>query len=786
MNAMTEELTAPVAGGVTGRNSTGLVFVFAATVLLSAFLLFQVQPLISKTILPWFGGGPAVWTTCMLFFQVVLFCGYAYAHLIHSRLTPRSQGLCHALLLTAAICLLPISPSVYWKPADGNEPTWRIMQLLAVTVGLPYFALSATGPLLQAWFNGAHKSGSAYRLYALSNLGSLLGLLTYPFVVEPGIDLPRQAALWSAVFVVFAVLCGWCALALVRRPGESSKRGRDAESAPAASDIEPEPRFWRRLAWLALPACASLMLLATTNHLCQDVAVFPFLWVVPLSLYLLTFIVCFDHERWYIRPLFCLLSAVALLGVVDAWNVDLLMRKQFHLINGLSNSLLLYFVTLFSVCMVFHGELARSRPAPRHVTEFYLFVAAGGALGGVFVSLVAPHLFSTFFEWNIGLALSYLMATAVGVWGCSSQWLSPRVLRLQLALFLSWTAVLLPAAVFLSRDALQSYAKPAIALYCLSASMVGAWYLWTTLGPRQFRVEGKFFLVGIVLFPLAAFGLLWFNPWSVQGSPLVTIARNFYGVVYVVEHEEQDPQLHQFVLKNGRIVHGAQFAQPDRRREPGSYYSASSGVGRVIRFYEDRDDLRVGVIGLGVGTVATYGRAGQLFRFYEINPNVTRIAEKYFTYLGDLRSRGGECQIVPGDGRLSLEREIPQNFQVLVLDAFSGDAIPTHLLTREAFDIYLRHLAKDGVLAVHVSNLFFDIYPVVAKLAEHFEFGLTEIVSGNARSRGSIELPSDWILLTRNKAFLEATPPQLSGMRHKAREVHLWTDDYSNLLEVLK
>jgi hypothetical protein len=525
------------------------------------------------------------------------------------------------------------------------------------------------------------------------------------------------------------------------------------------------------------------MLLATTNNVCQYVAVVPFLWVAPLSLYLLTFIVCFDHERWYVRPFFCLLSVISLLRVAGAWDVNMLLRNHLHLIlDRFATGLILYFVTLFSVCMVFHGELVRSRPAPRHLTEFYLFVAAGGALGGMFVSLCAPHLFSTFFEWNLGLVISYVLATAVGVWGCSSQWLSPRSLRLQLAFFLSWIAVLVPAVAFLSRNAVQSYAYPAIAIFCLSALTVGAWRLRKSLGSRPFRSEGALFSLGILLFPLATLGLLRVVPVSADGFRPAAIARNFYGVVYVVELDKEDPERHRFVLMNGQITHGRQFTRPDLRSEPGTYYVAASGVGRAIRFFQDHDDLRVGTIGLGVGTVAVYGRAGQLFRFYEINPQVTEMAEKYFTYLSDLRSRGGEYQIVPGDGRLSLERERPQNYQVLVLDAFSGDAIPTHLLTREAFEIYLTHLAKDGVLAVHISNRFLDLCPVVRKLAEHFDLGVSEIIAGD----GTHEYRSEWVLLTRNTAFLAANPTQLSTAQPKPRGVHLWTDDYSNLLEVLK
>ena len=416
-------------GGITGtlpqRRPAGgaaagwLGWNFALAILVSAFLLFQVQPLISKSILPWFGGCPAVWTTAMLFFQSALFAGYVYAHLLQRWLKPRHQAMVHVAVVVAALTtlvLVRLPPGPSWKPIDSANPTWRVLTLLAASVGLPYFALSATSPLVQAWFSRVWPGRSPYRLYALSNVGSLAGLLSYPFIFEPAFDLTKQSSLWFWSFVVYGVLCvvALDSLLRLRRP-ESADPGGDASSAGPAEGPAAAPGVARRLLWLGLPAAASLMLLATTNHVCQNIAVVPFLWVVPLTLYLLSFILCFDHQRWYVRGLW---AAAAVLALIAAAGND-----EFHWFGyrlSTAEELTLYFAALFFTCMVCHGELVRLKPDPRHLTEFYLLISAGGALGGIFVGLVAPRLFTTFFEWPIGVAAS--CAIAIVVLALSAPW----------------------------------------------------------------------------------------------------------------------------------------------------------------------------------------------------------------------------------------------------------------------------------------------------------------------------------------------------------------------------
>ncbi|MEI9952650.1 MAG: fused MFS/spermidine synthase [Pseudomonadota bacterium] len=687
------------------RTRDWLALNFALTVFVSAFLLFQIEPLISKFILPWFGGSPAVWTTCLLFFQVVLFCGYAYAHLSTRFLAPKWRVIVHIALLVVALSLLHVAPGDQYKPLDAAQPTTLILRLLLATVGLPYFALSATGPLLQAWFSDAYPQRSPYRLYALSNLGSLIALLSYPFVFEPAFDVLTQARLWSWVFAGFSLLCGLCAF-------KALPALRGAVRAQAVRSPLERSTWAERVRWIGLPACASLALLATTNHVTSDVAVIPFLWVVPLSLYLISFIVAFDHERWYRRRLFAGASVISCLAVGCLDPLSNLLEALHYEVTFV-DLLVLHFAALFSVCMLCHGELVRSRPTPSRLTEFYLSISAGGALGGVFVSLIAPAIFATFFEWPLSLLVSFALAVAV-----------------------------------------------------LGAGAAG----WRASHAARRWGAGMFALVGLV-------AIVHFQ--GDEDTPL-EVRRNFYGVVSVYDVDVSDPARHHFSLAHGLVVHGRQFVAPEKRQQPIAYYAAGTGVGRTLSYFQDRSDLRIGVVGLGVGTIAAYARAGQSIRFYEINEQVRALAEKYFSYMKD---SAGQTEIVLGDARLSLEREPAQNFDVFVLDAFSGDAVPAHLLTKEAFATYLRHLRADGVIVVNITNRHLNLAPVVLALAREYHLQTRRIFSEpNSQELG---YRADWLLLTKNADFLAATkaaPPP--GVRPS--EPVLWTDHYSNLFQILE
>jgi hypothetical protein len=697
------------------KSAALLAWIFALTIFLSAFLLFEVQPILSKYILPWFGGSPAVWTTCMVFFQTVLFAGYAYAHWSQRWFSPRIQGCVHLLLLAGALALLPIAPTLDWKPAGDGSPTWRILALLTVCVGLPYFVLSTTGPLVQAWFSRTLPGRSPYRLYALSNIGSLLALLSYPFYVEPMFASGVQANYWTWGFIAFAVLCAVTAIvsSLFAWRNQNANEQQVGESIRAEQIATPAPTLGRRLLWLALPAFASFMLLATTNHVCQDVAVIPLLWIMPLSLYLLTFIICFDHDRWYNRKAFALAAIMALLFITA---VDQLITTGANVSFSFVVELAAYFIALFCLCMVCHGELARIKPAAKYLTSFYLMISAGGALGGLFVSLLAPVLFSTYFEWKIGLVVGGIIA-AVVVLGARSQH------NLKKLYYLAPVLVLL----FVGFNTLPKLNDDA-------------------------RVEKNISL------------------------------RNFYGVSRVMEKDSGDPTQHRFLLYSGRIVHGIQFTDGAKRMQPNAYFGEETGVGRAFKFFAKRPRLHVGIVGLGAGTMAAYAQPGQTFRFYEINPDMLQLANEHFSYLKDCR---GEVDVILGDGRLSLEREPEHYFNLLVLDAFSGDAVPVHLLTKQAFEIYTRVLSPSGAIAVNISNRYLNLEPVVVGVAR--EFHLTPLRFSSEGNAAEGKFPAEWIVLTKNAQFraenLEAVErgKKIETLRHG-----FWTDDHSNLFEILK
>ncbi len=743
-----------------GTNSK-IAWFSAITILMGAFLLFQVQPIISRMILPWFGGGPAVWSTCMLFFQVLLLGGYAYAHFLSGIQVPKRQAIIHIALLVLALITLPITPDASYKPLDGTRPTWRILSLLLMNVGLPYFILSATGPLVQAWFSRVYPGRSPYRLYALSNVGSLGALLSYPFVFEPWLTSNAQGTLWSIGFGAFVLLCGGLAvLALRSIPEEPAVV--DAKK-PAAPTDEPRPPLEQRLAWLLLPALASMMLLAVTAHVCQDVAVIPFFWVLPLSLYLLSFIICFDAAVWYRRRIFSLLLGATAFWIcfvmldsdieeaVNGWItkvndttdvVDIQYRMNlngdyFGEFSELVNSLceksgtkfrfevsdfvgesIAFLAMLFSLCMVCHGELVRCKPSPRYLTEFYMMISAGGALGGILVGLICPQLFSFNVEINIGLVAAFMLAVGV-LWDD-----------------------------FWQTKLLNKLWKKSVA------------FLW-----------GFGFLLIVVRAQ--------FNAYDEEA---LLMKRNFYGVLKVKEHNVGTDD-HIRELLNGRILHGSQFQDILRRKIPTTYYAPESGVGLAVRYFRNQRPVRVAVVGLGTGTMAAYGGAGDFYTFYEINPNVREIAQTYFTYLQDSPAK---IQIELGDARISMERQTPQDFDVIVLDAFSGDAIPVHLLTKEALEQYYRHLRTNGIIAVHVSNRHLDLNPVVYGLAKHFQTRLTEV--HKTRDDGWGEAASDWILLTKNLEFLNSESIREHGQDVAVPDkvIPLWTDQYSNLFQIME
>ncbi len=687
---------------------------YTVTIFLSAFLLFEVQPIIAKTILPWFGGTSAVWSTCMLFFQLVLLVGYLYADWLHRKLLPRVQAAVHIGAMAVSLAALPIIPNPRWRSVAAGQPSLRILALLALTVGLPYFLLSSTSPLLQAWYARNHKGGLPYRLFALSNFGSMLALLSYPLLIEPNLPSRLQAWIWSGCYVLFAIFCGLAAWRAAAMPVPAFASGEiEGEIAEAVGD---PPGWTLRLLWLGLAASASVLLLAVTNHLTQDLAAIPFLWILPLSVYLLSFIFCFEAPRFYWRPLFLPLLAAALGFMAYELLPD-------HRAIEIRHLIMLFALALFVCCMVCHGELARLKPHPRYLTGFYVLISLGGALGGLFVGLVAPNLFRAYYEFPLGLGLCALVVSG------------------------------------------------------LYARQLGRW-AWSAGRWRRAAA-----MAGLAL---AAGGYLWLLGYgmhqTVNGYRVVV--RNFYGQLRVLDVGDLrfDEDAHRELI-HGVINHGEQMLREEYRRQPVSYFCPESGIGRAMKAQEGAP-RRIGILGLGCGTLAAYGRPGDTIRIYEINPLVMEIANRDFTYLRDTPAR---VETALGDGRLVLESERnSQHFDLLVMDAFSGDSVPVHLITKEALETYFFHLKPEGILAINISNKYLDLQPVMERAAAAYH-KVALVYRYEPADDSFLCFACTWTLIM-DRTTLDAHPDLRRGAQelHPERPFRTWTDDFSNMYSILK
>jgi SAM-dependent methyltransferase len=691
------------------------MLLFAATVFTSAFLLFLVQPIIAKQILPWFGGNASVWTVCMVFFQLVLLGGYAYADALARRLAPRAQATVHTVLLAASLAFLPILASEAWKPAPDTEPTARILLLLFTTIGLPYFLLSTTGPLVQAWFARSYPSATVYRLFALSNLASLVALIAYPPLIEPAISLQAQSYAWSGVYLVFAALCAgsaWLAAGkpLVTDPVETIMNPQTGG--------EPAPRAADYALWLALSALGSLMLLAVTSHITQNVASVPFVWILPLVLYLLSFILVFDvgggrrRSGWYSRiwglPL--LFAAVGTMAFYLSKNLGVM---------NIRHSIALYCAGLFVACMFCHGELAAMRPAPKYLTRFYLMISIGGAAGGLFVGLVAPRLFNTFVELPLALIACALLAALLAWRSASAAALTPR-----------------------PRNTL--YLASAAALIVASFVAFHAWEYYD----------------------------------YIRGNVLV-MKRNFYGTLRVKEYERGNEAAASRALLHGVINHGWQYVDPAKRKEPISYFGPGSGIARALDFYAGRP-RRIGIIGLGVGSFTAWGKAGDYFRIYELDPEVVKIAQNQFWYLSDTKAK---VDLVTGDGRLNMERDQPQRFDLISVDAFSSGSIPIHLLTREALQAYRRHLAPGGVIVYNVTNRFVNLAPQLKLVAEAEGMKVIQIDDSPEDEKYS---GTSYVLVTENATLIADKRFADAEAIEPIKGLKAWTDSNNNLFKIVR
>jgi hypothetical protein len=707
----------------------------AITVFLSSFLLFQIEPLIGKYILPWFGGAPQVWTACMLFFQLALLAGYAYTHFLVKVLVIKWQVIVHISMLIVTLLWLPVTPPEFLKPDHVEQPVMHVLLVLLVSVGGPFLLISSTAPLLQSWFSRAFPGRSPYRLYALSNAGSLLGLFAYPFIVERLFRLSSQTWGWSAGYLCFVVLCtvtgGW----ILRRVGKTKIEDMPPHECSELPEGVPfngrKRKFFDMFLWVALSFIGSVMFLATTNQVCQNVAAVPFLWVMPLGIYLFSFILCFDGTGWYRGGIFAPLWLVTLgMGMWLGFGASVPVIAQ----------IVIYGLILFICCMVCHGELARLKPKPSQLTLFFFMVSLGGLLGGVFVSLVAPVIFTLYYEFYVGLIGTGLVLVLV-----------------------------------LRRDHWQVLEGGA-----LRRNMIGT-------------------VTAVVAVVLLVAGASKLVNWSGLrgGANTIAVYRDFYGIVSV--QREQTPKSGHTLLAftHGNTTHGFQFEDEDKRSKPNGYYEEESGIGLALRHHPKRlkgEPLRVGVIGLGAGALAAYAQPGDDFQFYELDPKVEWFARQFFTYLYDAEERGATTEVYLGDGRIMLERQLKQEggrqFDILVLDAFSSDAVPVHLLTEDAFALYQKHLRPDGILAAHISNRYLDLAPVVRSSAKGIGLDAVQIwnlAPNSADLPEKFRMHSHWILITDNRDFLNQ-PEVKNALTPWGKNEKLipWTDHFSSLFQVLQ
>lgn len=689
---------------------------FAFTVFISAFLLFLVQPIIVKSILPWYGGTATVWVVCLLFFQITLLCGYLYAHLIRTLVTPKHQIIIHGCLILCACLFLPIIPDLNLRPLTVDNPVYDIWTLLIITLGVPFLLVSASGPLLQYWFSEVYPKTNSYRLYAVSNTGSLLALLIYPFVMEPMLSLYSQAWLWSSLFLIYIVVCGLCMHLFFKIKG-------GAVPVDAQFEKFSKSPLTDRVLWVLLSASASVLLLASTNQICQDVASVPFLWILPLVLYLLSFIICFDKSKWYDRrvwtPLFFLSIAFGLYAILRGSILSIILQ------------VVAYLTVLFTGCMVCHGEVVRIKPHQSQLTGFYLYIALGGALGGIFVTLIAPAIFKGYWE-----------------------------------LQLIWCVIFILYGYCLFRNnAIISYSRRIALQFC--------WVLFCG------------FLALVLIGQI--------DNWH---KNVIAVERNFYGVLRVVEYkdaEEKEPQKR--ILFNGSIIHGNQLVNnATARLMPTTYYGKNSGVGLAILghpkhkiFLSNEEQFRIAVIGMGAATISALANTDDFIRFYEINPQVVSFAKKYFTFLDDTSA---QWEVKLGDARTSLEFEDVGSdnpaFDVIAVDAFTGDSIPVHLLTIEAFELYWLHLNEDGILVVHTSNRHLRLESIVKLAAERLNKQVFIVANEGEGERATDD--STWVLMTNNEEFLRENKTKVidSIDKQESKSLNMWTDNYSNLFDVLQ
>ncbi|MBI4632808.1 MAG: fused MFS/spermidine synthase [Deltaproteobacteria bacterium] len=743
--------------------------IFSLALFLSAGLLFLVEPIIAKMILPLLGGTPAVWNTCMMFFQAVLLAGYYYAHISGSKARINRQILIHLVVSVAACAVLPISISRHWAPSSEGSPIGYILLLLLISVGLPFFILSSNSLLLQKWFadTGHPSAKDPYFLYSASNLGSMLALISYPTVIEPYFRLAEQSRAWSWGYVVllaFTVLCAWLTRKYLVPEGQGTGNSEGAACIVADSPLP----LLRRCSWILLAFVPSSLMLGVTTFLSTDVAAVPLFWIIPLSLYLLSFIIVFARIPAVVHRGMLLLMPLSVTALIVVTFSDLAIPKWivfiFHLVN------------FFVYCMVCHGEIARSRPATHHLTEFYLSISIGGVLGGIFNALIAPVAFSTVLEYPLVLILGAMLLPV------RNRKTIPVPRRWKEGLLYVGIPLVLVLLTYWFAKTLRADSLSLAAIAALLDVKTRTLFLIGTFGSLALLCGALVFLKRPLLFGIGIAAVLMTLVVSKDlDRDIVHRERSFYGVLTV----ERTSDGEFMSLYHGTTLHGKEWITPDKHSDPLTYYHPQGPVGQVFsEFSGDRRKTRIAVTGLGAGTIAAYAEAGQEIDFYEIDPAVRMIAINtgFFSYLTDCRAR---WRIILGDARLTMTKAPPHHYGIIILDAFSSDAIPVHLLTREAVALYFSKLSPDGVLLVHISNRYVNLAPILGRLAD--DSGLACMISSDREELGNEKSASTWVLLARRETdFGALARSALWGKIRLQKTVKTWTDDFSDILSIFK
>ena len=737
------------------------LWLFAATMFAGAALLFWVQPLFTKMVLPLLGGSPSVWNTAMVFFQAVLLCGYGYAHLLTRHLGPRTQCLAHFCVLAAAGLALPIGIAEGWRIDPDQPPVPWLLGLLVVSIGAPFFAVAATAPLIQRWFSrtGHPHASDPYFLYAASNLGSVAVLLAFPFAIEPLVGTRGQSLAWTVGFAALAACIVGCGAGVWRRP---------AEPRPTVPRRDADPPTWRRRAtWLAYSAVPSSLLLGVTGHISTDIASAPLLWVVPLTLYLLSFVNAFAR-----RPLIpsrfaarAMAFGLVMLAVLFPWREPASVFLPLHLL------------VFFSIAIACHAALAERRPAAAFLTEFYFFVSIGGLVGGVFVALVAPLVFDSVLEYPLGLVLAAALLPNRPREAPAGQ--HPRAGKRR-------TRRPGRGTLWHERDIVLAALTLAV---LVGGRQLVIWAEW----PMPFLVfAGALGIFGVIAlsrqvrplgFALCLAALLTAGHKDWGNDETIWSGRSFFGVYRIVE--TADPPTRSLI--HGTTNHGGQWMKDDGSVEPANYFTpADPSANAIAAVWAEKDSLRVGLVGLGTGALAYYRRPRDAWRYFEIDPLVAHLAAES-GHFDILPRHDPSAAIVLGDGRLALGREPDRSFDLLIIDAFSSNAIPTHLLTLEAVALYMRKLDDDGVLLLHISNRLLDLQPVVAGIVEALDhaamLGKLERIDSETNP---VAAPSQWVAVARDGATFHGLRSNETWTPLAPATRRVWRDDFSNLAGVIR